>query len=402
MSARPAALEEPFHRLRLDGYEVELQQQHLLLHSVPYVAADRTVKLGTLVCTYVDSAGTLLAPDNHQVWWTGEFPCLADGVAISAIVNENTTQEIIPGLVIRHRFSNKPEGVTAFPEHYTKLTHYVSLLSDQARVIDPSADARTGRLIETTEDESVFRYRDSASVRAEIATTSARLAMNRVAFVGVGGTGAYALDHVVKAPVREIHLFDGGTFWQHTAFRAPGAASIEQLREHQPKVKYFERMYEPMRSGIVAHAYNLDASNVAELAGFDFVFVCVDRGEARKVILDYLITQGIPFVDVGMSVELDVETGKLSGTCRFTFATAGQSDHIGTYVPQTDQLDEPDLYRTNIQVSVLNAMNAGFAVIKWQQHCGFFHDDFGSHHGTFSVNSQSLTRDVMRKLTEQQ
>ena len=43
-------------------------------------------------------------------------------------------------------------------------------------------------------------------------------------------------------------------------------------------------MHEQMRRGISTHAYNPDASHLAELAWFDFEFVC---GEARQVVLDY-------------------------------------------------------------------------------------------------------------------
>jgi hypothetical protein len=34
------------------------------------------------------------------------------------------------------------------------------------------------------------------------------------------------LDFTAKTHVKEIHLFDGDTFFQHNAFRAPGAANL--------------------------------------------------------------------------------------------------------------------------------------------------------------------------------
>ena len=80
----------------------------------------------------------------------------------------------------------------------------------------------------------MFRYADTASVRCEIVTTSARLKLKKVAIVGLGGTGAYLLDQVAKTPVWEIHLFDGDTFRQHNAFRSPGAATMEEVaRTHE-------------------------------------------------------------------------------------------------------------------------------------------------------------------------
>ena len=394
MSAKLIARNPALKQLIEEGYEVEVRQQHLLVHAVPYVAADRMVRRATLVCTYVENVGTVLPPDNHQVWFTGEFPCLACGAPISQIANENNKQEIFKGFWINHRFSNKPEGASNFTDHYSKMVHYVKILSDQARVIDPMADARTGTVIEAEEGQSVFNYPDTASARAEILVISARLSIAKVAIVGLGGTGSYILDQVAKTPIREIHLFDGDQFLQHNAFRSPGAATVNELKQRMPKTEYFKQRYESMHRGIVSHEYYIDELNVSELAGFDFAFVCVDKGPARAIICVYLQTQGIRFIDAGMSVEIVPETLSLVGTCRFTLSTPLQSDHIERYVPMMDE-DEDALYRKRIQVADLNALNGILAVIKWKQVYGFYQDDFQSHHGTFSVNSQSLTRDVM-------
>ena len=71
----------------------------------------------------------------------------------------------------------------------------------------------------------MFLYEDTASSRADIVTINSKLKSLRIGIVGLGGTGSYVLDFVAKTPVKEIHLFDGDTFDQHNAFRAPGAAS---------------------------------------------------------------------------------------------------------------------------------------------------------------------------------
>ncbi|WP_318271316.1 ThiF family adenylyltransferase [Sphingobacterium cellulitidis] len=46
-----------------------------------------------------------------------------------------------------------------------------------------------------------------------------KLERQKIAIIGLGGTGAYILDMVAKTPVKEIHLFDGDSFDQHNAFR---------------------------------------------------------------------------------------------------------------------------------------------------------------------------------------
>ena len=51
--------------------------------------------------------------------------------------------------------------------------------------------------------------------------------MKKVVIVGLGGTGGYLLDLLAKTPIEEIHLYDDDIFGTHNAFRAPGAASLD-------------------------------------------------------------------------------------------------------------------------------------------------------------------------------
>ncbi|MBK1684223.1 ThiF family adenylyltransferase [Rhodoferax fermentans] len=394
MSSKPTGLNFGLQNLLDEGFEVEVRQQHLLVHSVPYVTSDRELRRGTLVCTFIESAGTLLPPDNHQVWWTGQYPCFASGARIAHIENENNRQELFRGCTIQHRFSNKPEGFSNFSDHYSKMVHYITILQDQAKAIDPNADARTGRVIEPVEGTSVFRYADTASARAEIMMTSSRLGIGRVAIIGLGGTGSYVLDQVAKTPVSEIHLFDGDKFLQHNAFRSPGAAKLEDLAKLIPKSDYFQRIYDAMHRGIVSHPYYLTELNLGELTGFDFIFVCVDNGGTRSMLSQHIQSLSVPFVDVGMNIQLVPDSRKLIGTCRTTLNTPTQKDHFAQYVPM-DEVEQDVLYRQNIQVADMNALNAQLAVMKWKQLFGFYADDFNPHNMTFSVNSMSLTRDVL-------
>ena len=398
MSAKPTGPDSGLQRLLDEGFEAEAHQQHLLVHSVPYVTTEQTVAVGTLVCKYVENAGAVLPPtgaagDNHQVWWIGSFPCRADGTLLTELVADTQPHlhTVFEGCVAQHQFSNKPDGWSEYPDHYEKVTHYITVIESQAKVIKPEANARTKRIIEPRESDSIFRYADTASVRAEILATSARLKLNKVAIIGLGGTGAYVIDQLAKTPIQEIHLFDGDDFKQHNAFRAPGAATKEDLLKRMKKVDYFFQRYDPMRKGIISHPYYLDPENVTELDGFDFAFVCVDKGKARKTVCEYLIAQGIPFVDVGMDVVMHAETLELDGTCRITTATRDRSDHISRCVPMDDD-DSDALYRQNIQVADLNALNAQFAVIKWKQLFGFYEDRFKSFHAAYTVATQSLTR----------
>lgn len=398
MSSRLTAPDSGLRRLVDEGYEAVVHGEYLLVQSVPYVTAAREVQRATLVCRYLVNGSTVLPPsppgDSHQVWWTGDYPCTADGRPLAQLENEHNREELSQGLVIQHRFSNKPDGVNAFADHYQKMTHYIGLIQAQAQALQPDADARTGRAVAARPAEPVFRYADTASARAEITAAARRLMLGKVAIVGLGGTGSYVLDQVAKTPVTEVHLFDGDIFEQHNAFRCPGAATKVEIDSKMPKTEYLQGRYDAMHRGVVSHPYFLDNSNITELDGFDFVFVCVDRGSARRLLHGHLQARGTPFVDVGMNLLQVPGTSKLVGTCRVTLWTPEHGEHLSTCVP-TDEDDDDTLYRQNIQVADMNALNAQLAVIKWKQHLGFYADDHQPYNTLFSVNATSLARSVL-------
>jgi molybdopterin/thiamine biosynthesis adenylyltransferase len=388
MSPEPTNPKPDIQRLLDDGYEVDLQHGYLLVHSVPYVTSSRDVALGVLVSQY-DSEGK---PKDHTIWFHGETPCAADGRPLEHLVIESTRQPLFDQFEVTHRFSNKQTDVPDFPaDYHIKLVHYIRLLSAHARAIDPNADARTGHVIRSREENPIFVYPDSASARAEIVAIAQKLELSRIAIAGLGGTGGYILDQIAKTRVREIHLFDGKEFGRHNAFRAPGAASVEQLESRPKKVQYFSDVYGAMHHGIVPHPYHVDDSTVTELKGYDFVFVSVDDGLSRALICKHLLDAGIPFVDVGMGLEKGPAMASLLGICRVTLGTPAKHDHLARRLPTADDRAEA-LYRSNIQVADMNALNANLAVMKWKQHCGFYEDYDRAHHVTFSVAMQSIAR----------
>ena len=78
-------------------------------------------------------------------------------------------------------------------------------------MLKPGVTPRTFRVPEEEED-SVFNYVETASDRVGIGVLTERLANERIAIIGAGGTGGYILDFVAKTPVREIRIFDGDEF----------------------------------------------------------------------------------------------------------------------------------------------------------------------------------------------
>jgi hypothetical protein len=374
-------------RLRDEGYEVEVRTNYLLVHSVPYVNQQKQIAYGTLVSELTLGGETTVRPNTHVVLFAGGHPCSKDGVPIAQIAHASARQQLLPDLIVDHSFSNKPAA--GYVDYYEKMTRYLDIISSAAKALDAQADARTFKPMASSESDSVFRYIDTASSRAGITAISERLSLFRIAIVGLGGTGSYVLDLVAKSAVREIHLFDDDLYLQHNAFRSPGATDLKDLERQILKVEYLREVYSRLRSGIVAHAVRMTEANVTELKGFDFVFVCVDKGPARKLILDALCAYGVAFVDVGMGVEV-TDDQKLFAVCRTTSATAGRTSHLQSRVPTAD-IDTEGAYTQNIQIAELNALNAAFAVLKWKKIFGIYEDTDQEHHSTYSTNFNLLT-----------
>ncbi len=374
-------------RLQNQGYSIKVRAGYLLLAHVPYVTKSREIKLGTLISTLTLAGDVTAKPDSHVVWFAGGIPCDHIGHPLTKVINSSRRRQLDDGLVVDHRLSHKPTDGHGYSDYYEKMTTYASILSEHAQRIDPSVSAQSFRVVEDQNDDSVFKYTDTASSRAEIVTVTQKLACGAVAIVGLGGTGSYILDLVAKTPVREIHLFDGDQFYQHNAFRAPGAPSIEDLEVPQQKAEYFTGIYSKMRHNIFAHDY-VDEATANELQNMEFAFIAVDSGRDRKFVIQKLVEFGIPFIDAGMSVyEAD---GSLLGTLRVTASKPEEREHIASMIPHSDGKGE-DEYTTNIQIAELNALNAVMAVIKWKKLMKFYQDRQNQHSSFYVVDVNEMT-----------
>lgn len=372
-------------RLREEGYFVQIVGGFLVMREVPYVDASRKVRMGTLISSLTMAGDQTRSPDTHVMHFDGDFPCGSDGAQIQQISHQSGDFDLGHGLKAKHAFSSKPEG--GYTDYFHKMTTYAAILSGPAAVLKPDATPRTFRTPEAEED-SVFNYTETASDRVGIGALTERLKPEIVAIIGGGGTGSYILDLVAKTPVREIRLFDDDEFLQHNAFRAPGAASIEELREAPKKVDYLKSIYSRMHRNIVAHAVALDASNLHLLDGVTFAFLSMDAGEEKRLVVEKLEAMGAAFVDVGMGLELD--EGSLGGILRVTASTPEKRDHVHQGRISFSGGGEKDLYSSNIQVADLNALNAALAAIRWKKLRGFYRDLEGEHHCTYTTDGNML------------
>lgn len=376
-------------RLVQDGYELAVLHGHLVISGVPYVNSKGEVRLGTLVSDMSSISGDVTASPvrQHVAMWAGEYPCDSNGKPLEHMRHVSNDQVLGPGLTANHSFSKKPSA--GYRDYYHKMTTYVAMIERHARKLDPHVTARTHRFIESDDPDSPFHYPDTASGRVGITNVMRKLELARVGIFGVGGTGSYILDLVAKTPVREIAIFDGDTFLQHNAFRAPGAPSADQLRELPKKVDYLARIYSRMHRGVVPHDFAIAADTIDRIGALDFAFICMDPGTPKRLLVEYCEQHGVPFVDVGMGIELIDDA--LTGLVRVTTSTPDKRDHVrdNRRISFKDG-GKDNIYAKNIQIADLNALNAALAVIRWKKHFGFYIDLGHEHHANYALNGNVI------------
>jgi hypothetical protein len=365
--SRPLVSRSPdLKQLEDEGYDFAITANQLLLR-VPYATSGRVVAGGLLVSELTTAGDRTAAPGNHVVHFIGndadDLPCDESGRSLDWLINQRGPIDLGGGLIASCSFSHKPNPTYA--NYYEKMTTYADMLLAPAQVLDRDARVRTFPPIPTDEAESVFRYLDSASSRSKIGAVSMKLRLPKVVIVGTGGTGSYILDAVAKTEVAEIHLYDGDVLLTHNAFRAPGAASIDELSKAPKKVDYFKSKIDPLRRGVFAHASYVDSSNIDELRDASFVFLALDGGPAKSFIVAKLREFSVPFVDTGMGIYQVKDS--VAGIVRTTFGGTEGSD----WSVSDEELDE---YDQNIQIVELNMLNAALAVIRWKKAFGFYND----------------------------
>jgi hypothetical protein len=390
MSRRPIAHSPDLLRLQNEGYDLDVQSGFLLVRNVPYVDAARAVRRGTLISKLKLAGDVTEKPDDHVCYWTGEHPCHADGSKITSIQNPSAAQDLAPSVRADFTFSAKAD----YRDYHHKIATYIGRIEGEAAKLDPNATARTFPVIVADEEDSVFKYIDTATSRAGIGTVNAKLAGQRIGIAGGGGSGSYILDFTAKTSVAEMHIFDRDVFSQHNAFRSPGAPSIDELRAKPQKVDRLAGIYSNMRRGIFARDVFLGPDNVAPLDDLDFVFVCMDVGAAKRAVIEHLVRNGTPFIDVGMGVVLD--DGQLSGIVRTTTSAAETRDLAAPHISFAEGNVEANEYSSNIQIAELNALNAAMAVIRWKKLFGVYRDGRGETYAGYSIASGEIVTEGTR------
>ncbi|MBT9465542.1 MAG: ThiF family adenylyltransferase [Hydrogenophaga sp.] len=360
-------------RLVEKGYAIAFDSNCLIIRDVPYLDQHGALRRGAIATKMVPVDATLMTQEDHTILFAGEHPCGLDGLPIPAIdagTHTLSLSDACKDIVVERRFSNKPHTAGAwstFKDFFDKIESYVAIICGPA-AHKHDASPLTFKSVEDEPPPSVFKFRDALTSKAEIADLSNKFEDEVIAIVGLGGSGAYALDYLVKTPAREIRGFDGDAFHVHNAFRSPGRLTESELG--QLKAVVYQARYESFRSGLKLESRYIDGESGDAFEGVTFAFVCVDKGSARSAIFDLLIAKEIPFIDIGMGLKRS--GGPLNGMLRVTYYSPEEARKVRD-MGLAEMGDGPEnLYRTNVQIAELNALNAALAVLLFKQLRGFY------------------------------
>jgi hypothetical protein len=361
-------------RLLDKGYALRIDGPHLVVRDIPYLNDKGVLRWGAIVAKLEFIDRVRVRQDNHQVYFAGDVPHGLDGKPVPNLGGGPHQISLAKAdVVVERSFSNKPPG--GFPDFFEKVDHYVTLISGPA-ISSHGASPLTFRIDTDVIGKSVFKFHDTLSSRAEIGDLSRLFDEEVIAVIGLGGTGAYLLDFMVKTPVKEIRGFDGDFYHVHNSFRSPGTLNENEFGRHKADV--YRQRYENIREGLCLFRKYVDRFSSDDFQGVTFAFVCVDKGLARSEIFDLLIGMNIPFIDCGMGLKRNERS--LAGALRVTYYPAGKAAELRAK-QLAEEVDDPDdIYRRNVQIGELNALNACLAVVRYKQVRGFYSEDAAAQH----------------------
>ena len=352
------------------GYHLDFVHGYFLICHLPYLDKAGCLRYGDWISPVdLTEGGALDPPGNHQAWFRGEKPHDQFGRELGIGTRENrlaVTTDFAADLSFSLKLLENGQ-MRQYHSFEEKVQTYLDAITAPAMAKYPEATPLRGIEIQAAAQNSPLRFPDTSSANYNLNDISSLLRAIKVAIVGLGGTGSYILDLLARTHLERIALFDDDKVHVHTIFRMPG---FIDRAIGKPKVEALANQYGKWRSGIDPVNERVTQENIERLRGFDFVFVSVDDGPARRLIVDWLSSNSVPFIDCGMGLNRSVVG--LNGTVRITGVDRAAYDRtVDTAYLPTENAKE-DEYRRQAQIAELNALNAALAVIRFKQHFGLY------------------------------
>ena len=333
------------------GWTIEVGQNRISVREVPYRKKDGEAGTCQVLVETQDDGLTMKAPANgsgasHAAVLIGVsqgHAYQASGEPVGNVLwTDNTNQCVIS--------IKRDEG------EYSNAWH--------ALFVYTATVAGEVGLEERDQVERIFKFEIDGEDSREMRAWRNRARAQRVAIVGLGGVGLWILDLMSKTYVNEIRIWDGDVIEGRNLLRAPGWASQDAIGRN--KAQYFGEHYQQMRRGISIHAEYLQADDHADaFEDLDFVFVAIDKEETRTALCERLEQMRIPFIDVGMGIEL--KQGQVRGSCQ-VFFTGDDPGRWRIGIPTIEGAGEKDYY--DLQLADMGALTAALAVGTWRRHIG--------------------------------
>ena len=185
----------------------------------------------------------------------------------------------------------------------------------------------------------------------------------RVAIVGLGGVGVWIADLMCKTDVSEIHAWDDDIIEEKNIIRMPGAVNPNDWLS-QPKARWFENTYGQIHGKVIGHKQRITGENAKEMSqNITFGFIAVDNDNGRQLACEAFHESGVPFIDVGMSLQRD-EAGIVAGSIRVVTARP-YDDSWKLAIPKVDQTGQ-EIYG-RLELPDFGATAAARAVLAWRK-----------------------------------
>ncbi|MDE0678803.1 MAG: ThiF family adenylyltransferase [Gammaproteobacteria bacterium] len=207
----------------------------------------------------------------------------------------------------------------------------------------------------------------------------------KMAIVGLGGVGAWIADLLTKADVAEVHGWDGDVIEAKNIIRMPGAVNPDWIGK--PKAEWFEETYRQIHRQVHGHPKYVDEQTaVGMCSNATFGFVAVDNDEGRKIACGAMAAAGIPFIDVGIS--LNRRDGQVRASIRVT-TVRPHDDAWRKAIPKVDKAGQQTYGK--LELPDVAAVAAGMAVQSWRKVRGQTAQESASECMVYRTEADTIT-----------
>lgn len=386
------------------GYNVHIRGAYLVVKGIPYLTESGEIEQADIVTSLDLEGDKVIPPSDHTVWWTGKMPHTATGESMESYLvctrwDEGYTLD--EGIIVYMQWSRKPkkkDGSYGYVNYCEKIETYANEVGSHAEIRYPSIlDITRLGVAPDIPVKTRFKYPNTASYRNGTRGIEKRIEDEIVAVVGVGGSGSYLVDILMKTEIKELHMYDDDVLQQHNAFRMAGAAKIEELGGTTLKVDWHQQRYIPVREkGVYAHRQALGSDAKERLANCTTVFIAVDNLSRRRDIQKACEDLGVLHISVGIGVEIEGRNNdQLGGMVKVETLFNANSNCLDAG-DINNSVDVDDGVYGNIQTAELNMLSAAIAIVEWKGRRHIYRSDRTTVGSSVIYTTSSGTMETVR------